>query len=98
MLVHPFFIPLLKLIYPIQEPNRTRDRPLEVLAVGLSRSGTDSLRLALKQLGYNECHHASVFVGQENGQGPQWARLAWRKYHTDVTLPARAAWVDCRGF
>jgi hypothetical protein len=71
MLLHPSLIPFLELIYPITKPNRTRDRPLEIIAVGLSRSGTDSLCTALKLLGYNECHHASVFIVEEPGQVPQ---------------------------
>ena len=98
MLIHPAFIPIIKLIYPIQEPNRTRDRPLEVIAVGLSRSGTDSLRIALKQLDYDECHHASVFITQEVGQGPQWCRLAWRKYHTDPSLSLEERRLDASEF
>lgn len=87
MLLHPSLIPLLKLLYPIEEPNHTRDRPLEVLALGLPRSGTDSLRKALKLLGYDECYHGHLFFFEQPGDGPQWARLAWRKYHTDPSLP-----------
>jgi hypothetical protein len=98
MLIHPALIPILKLIYPIQEPDRRRDRPLEVIAVGLSRSGTDSLRIALKQLGYNECHHASVFIQQDVGQGPQWCRLAWRKYHTNDSLSAEGRGLNASEF
>ena len=90
MLIPPALIPFFKLLYPIKEPLRTRDRPLEIIAVGLSRSGTDSLRTALKLLGYNECHHASVFIAEEPGQGPQWCRLAWRKYYSSAqSSPAK---------
>src|ERR1700761_1742624 len=98
MLFPPSVIPVLKLLYPIREPTRTRDRPLEVIAVGLSRSGTDSLRIALKQLGYNETHHASVFITEEVGQGPQWCRLAWRKYHASSTLSPRERGLDAAEF
>lgn len=86
MILHPAIIALAKLIYPIKEPNRTRDRPLEVIAVGLPRSGTDSLRTSLRLTGYNESMHGFVFVLDEPGQGPQWCRLAWRKDHTSSTL------------
>ena len=98
MLFHPNVISALKLLYPIQEPARTRDRPLEVMAVGLSRSGTDSLRSALKQLGHNECHHASVVIAQDNGQLPQWCRLAWRKYNTDPSLSLEERGLDASEF
>jgi hypothetical protein len=91
MLLHPSLILLLKLIYPIAEPNRTRDRPLEIIAVGLSRSGTDSLHTALKLLRYNECHHASVFTVEEPCQAPQWCRLAWRKYYDHPALSTALA-------
>jgi len=35
----------------------TRTTPMKVLALGLGRTGTASLRTALKQLGYNDCYH-----------------------------------------
>jgi hypothetical protein len=98
MLIPPFLIPYLKLFYPIKEPLRTRDRPLKIIAVGLSRSGTDSLRAALKLLGYNECHHASVFIAEEPRQGPQWCRLAWRKYHTSAKLSPAKRGLDATEF
>jgi hypothetical protein len=98
MLFPPFAIRILQLIYPIWEPNRKRDRALEVIAVGLSRSGTDSLRTALKLLGYDECHHASIFIAQEPGQSPQWCRLALRKYHTDPALSPAERGLDAREF
>ena len=56
------------------------------------------LRLALKQLGYNECHHASVFVAQEPSQGPQWCRIAWRKYHSDTLLSPEERGLDASEF
>ena len=98
MLLHPALISLLKLIYPIQEPNRTRDRPLEVLALGLPRSGTDSLRKALKQLGYDECYHGHLFFFDQVRDGPQWARLAWRKYHTNPSLSPKDRGLDATEF
>ncbi|KAJ5722771.1 hypothetical protein N7488_000806 [Penicillium malachiteum] len=46
-----------KLFYHIDPPNRTRTVPMQVLAVGPSRSGTRSLRASLLQLGYEHCYH-----------------------------------------
>jgi len=36
---------------------RPRDRPMEILALGVSRSGTDSLKQALEELGYDHTYH-----------------------------------------
>lgn len=98
MLFPPWLIPWLKLLYPISELHRIRDRPLEVLAVGLSRSGTDSLRSAIKLLGYNECHHGFYLLTEAEGEAPQWCRLAWRKYHTDATLSPAQRGLDAAEF
>ncbi|KAM5485845.1 hypothetical protein MaudMau93_005289 [Microsporum audouinii] len=44
-------------LYPLSPPTRVRTRPLEVLCVGPSRSGTWSLRAALLHLGYDHTYH-----------------------------------------
>ncbi|KAH7321806.1 hypothetical protein BKA65DRAFT_540958 [Rhexocercosporidium sp. MPI-PUGE-AT-0058] len=36
---------------------RPRDRPMEILALGMARSGTDSLKQALEVLGYDKVYH-----------------------------------------
>ncbi|KAJ5728126.1 hypothetical protein N7493_004456 [Penicillium malachiteum] len=46
-----------ELFYHIDPPRRTRTVPMQVLAVGPSRSGTRSLRASLLQLGYEHCYH-----------------------------------------
>ena len=38
---------------------------MTVLALGLSRTGTDSLRSALKHLGYDECYHGFSVIDNE---------------------------------
>ncbi|OCK74417.1 hypothetical protein K432DRAFT_386822 [Lepidopterella palustris CBS 459.81] len=45
------------IVYPLDPPSRTRTQPMQVLAVGPSRSGTDSLRAALITLGYSHTYH-----------------------------------------
>ena len=70
---------LLSLIYPVPMPTRTRDRPMEVLALGLSRSGTDSLRGALYELGYSEIYHAYYVQSCQGDDGRFWLPLIWRK-------------------
>ncbi|KAK2867909.1 hypothetical protein FQN49_003349 [Arthroderma sp. PD_2] len=44
-------------LYPLDPPSRVRTRPMEVLCVGPSRSGTWSLRAALVHLGYDHTYH-----------------------------------------
>ncbi|KAF2866961.1 P-loop containing nucleoside triphosphate hydrolase protein [Massariosphaeria phaeospora] len=45
-------------VYPAPDPPpRVREKPMEVLCVGLPRSGTESLEKALLLLGYNYAYH-----------------------------------------
>ncbi|KAL4862290.1 hypothetical protein BDV12DRAFT_207324 [Aspergillus spectabilis] len=48
---------LLHLIYGVPTPIPKRRKPMQILAVGISRSGTESLREALHTLGYEYTHH-----------------------------------------
>lgn len=70
---------LLKRIYPITEPQIQRDRPLEILCLGLSRSATESLSKALVQLGYDECYHGLQIVEYRIADSAQWYRLTKAK-------------------
>lgn len=56
---------ILKLIWPMKEDIRHRDRELKVLCLGLGRTGTDSLRNALIELGYNDVAHGWYFMTAE---------------------------------
>ena len=73
-------IPLLKAVFPIEEPDLARDRPLQVLCLGLGRTGTDSLRNALYELGYNDVHHGFRSASSGVGEAVQWYRLALAKF------------------
>ncbi|CAF9916309.1 MAG: hypothetical protein ALECFALPRED_010589 [Alectoria fallacina] len=55
-LFYPFEL-LLKWLYRFDEPAVVRDRPMQVLALGLSRCGTESLKFALEDLGYRGVYH-----------------------------------------
>ena len=68
---------LKELIYPLEEPFRVRTKPMQVLAVGTSRSGTDSLRAALLELGYNHTYHG-FDIAMNPGDQKVWYKL-WRK-------------------
>jgi len=51
-------------IYPVKRPNKQRtDHKMQVLALGLSRSGTDLLRRALVMLGYRGVYHGWEITG-----------------------------------
>ncbi|KXT01997.1 hypothetical protein AC578_6530 [Pseudocercospora eumusae] len=54
-------------------PQRTRIKPMEVLCLGFSRTGTESLCNALRTLGYNGVYHGY----SEHGQAGDWAM--WNK-------------------
>ncbi|KAK4503656.1 hypothetical protein PRZ48_004571 [Zasmidium cellare] len=73
---------LLQTIYPLEIPNKKRDRPLEVLAVGLSRTGTDSLRQALLELGYQNVYHGFSYGASPN-DCIQWIRLGQAQENGD---------------
>lgn len=48
---------LLHLIYGVPAAKPKRQKPMQILAVGISRSGTESLREALHTLGFEHTHH-----------------------------------------
>ena len=72
-------------LYPVQPPTRTRplDKPMSVLALGLSRSGTDSLRHALLHLGYINCYHGFSTVDEQGwADSRAWYDLLVRKFYS----------------
>ena len=83
----PFW--MLSFIFPVEDPNYTRDRPLQVLALALGRTGTESLQAALRQLGYDDVYHGWHIIGVESGSTRQWTRLCLTKYsdwYKDLSL------------
>ena len=56
---------LLRLFHRLDEPNLVRDRPMKMLALGLSRCGTDSLERALEELGYNGVYQGFEVEGDQ---------------------------------
>ena len=70
----------MNVLHPLPEPKRSRDRPLEVLCLGLSRSGTMSLFSALKLLGYGEVYHGITF-SRRAADSVAWVRLLNMKYN-----------------
>ena len=69
---------LYHIIYPLPEPNQTRTRPLEIMCLGLSRSGTESLKRALELLGCEKVYHG-FNVPENPGHAIVWCRLGFAK-------------------
>ncbi|KAK5218458.1 hypothetical protein LTR47_011730 [Exophiala xenobiotica] len=52
---------------------------IQVIGVGLPRTGTSSLQAALEILGYSPCHHmVSDVLSNPNGRGQKWM-AAWNE-------------------
>jgi len=75
--------------------------PLEVIGAGYARTGTNSLKLALEQLGYAPCHHMSE-VFKNPHLIPLWARAfdgtlgdleeIFKDYRATTDQPACMMW------
>lgn len=76
---------------------------IEVIGVGLGRTGTASLKLAIEQLGFGPCHHM-LEVLQNEGMGPLWSARArgepvpWSRllggYRATLDWPSVYFWRD----
>ncbi|KAL4914310.1 hypothetical protein BDW62DRAFT_145109 [Aspergillus aurantiobrunneus] len=66
---------------------RSRTKPMQVLALGMSRSGTESLRRALVILGYDHVYHGFDMSESTPMQWKQWALLGRRKFGIVGTTP-----------
>ena len=76
---------------------------LKVIGAGFGRTGTQSLKIALEQLGVGPCYHMlEVFGNTEHiplwaaatrGETPDWETL-FANYHSTVDWPGCAFWRD----
>ncbi|RKU44774.1 hypothetical protein DL546_006729 [Coniochaeta pulveracea] len=103
----PFYLPRLNLsldsaiwhfleqrIYRLPHPPqpRKRTKPMEVICVGLPRSGTESLQRALLHLGYDHTYHGWDIVYDEEIHSPGWVALARKKWFgRDASQPSPAS-------
>ncbi|XHG07983.1 hypothetical protein AWENTII_011115 [Aspergillus wentii] len=71
-------------------PRRTRTKTMKVLALGISRSGTESLALALRMLGYDHVFHGLELVEQNTWE--PWVRLARRKWGIKADSAYQMGW------
>jgi hypothetical protein len=75
--------------------------PLKVIGAGLPRTGTNSLQIALGQLGFGPCHHMYELL-EDRSQWPLWLRVfdgksvdwdeVFRGYNSAVDAPASFLW------
>lgn len=72
---------LLEKIFTVpQPPPRVRTKPMQVICVGLSRSATESLRVALEQLGFTPYHGWDLVYEKDIGYIQGWTQLQRRKW------------------
>ena len=71
LLRHLLPYPPFSALYALPEPQLPRTRPMRVLALGLSRCGTESLKCALEELGYEGVYHGFETTG--------WHSVSWCK-------------------
>ncbi|KAF2167994.1 hypothetical protein M409DRAFT_65558 [Zasmidium cellare ATCC 36951] len=83
--MHPWLVRVCLFLFPIKESRLKRDRQLRVLALGLPRTGTDSLRQALIDLGFDGVHHG-FRMASNRSETPQWVRLAYAAGQFDRVL------------
>lgn len=67
-------------VYALPEPPpRKRTKPMEVLCVGMPRTGTESLQHALLTLGYDHTYHGWDIIYERPNYAQQWVRLCRKK-------------------
>ncbi|KAK4180264.1 hypothetical protein QBC36DRAFT_343054 [Triangularia setosa] len=80
-LSNPIWYILENYIYALPPPPpRKRTKPLEVICVGLPRSGTESLQHALIRLGYGHTFHGWDIIYEEPNYAQQWVKLCRKKW------------------
>ncbi|KAH8435164.1 sulfotransferase family protein [Aspergillus melleus] len=74
-------IPFPTVPYNRMEPPAQREKRIKVLALGMSRTGTMSLYVALKELGYNCYHMAECILNQHSDSLVLWNRAIDAKFN-----------------
>ncbi|KAF7537004.1 hypothetical protein G7Z17_g12943 [Cylindrodendrum hubeiense] len=64
--------------------------PMRVIVCGVHRTGTLSIRSALRQLGFHDCYHMQTMIGNPSHM-PEWVRAFEAKYAGKGTV-TRADW------
>ncbi|PYH31858.1 sulfotransferase family protein [Aspergillus neoniger CBS 115656] len=74
------FHDVIKSVTDIDRRKCRREVPMQVLALGLCRTGTDSLRQALRALGYNDTYHGYAAVLENPRDCEMWLAALSAKY------------------
>ncbi|KAL2265846.1 hypothetical protein VTJ83DRAFT_6946 [Remersonia thermophila] len=76
---------LIERIYalPSPPPPRVRTEPMQVICVGLPRTGTESLQHALIKLGYATYHGWNIVYDLDGCYSPGWVALARKKWYSN---------------
>lgn len=77
ILRHFLTYPPFSALYALPEPQLSRTRKMQVLALGPSRCGTESLKLALEELGYQGVYHGFETTGSH---AVSWCKLLDTKF------------------
>ncbi|KAM6537998.1 hypothetical protein FALCPG4_003887 [Fusarium falciforme] len=88
-----WFFHFVEWLYSLPEPpKRERKKPMEVICIGMPRSGTESLQHALIKLGYDHTYHDWGINFESPNYSQQWVRLCRKKWFPpmggDVDLTA----------
>lgn len=93
-----------RFIYPVKEPSRPprpANFPMQVLTLGLPRSGTDSLKVALEKLGYQEIWHGFNLPSSRANDCPLWLQMLQAKERGDQRFIDNFDWdrllAECDG-
>ena len=75
-----WFFHFVEWLYSLPEPpKRERKKPMEVICIGMPRSGTESLQHALIKLGYDHTYHGWDINFESPNYSQQWVRLCRKK-------------------
>ncbi|KAK6991784.1 P-loop containing nucleoside triphosphate hydrolase protein [Favolaschia claudopus] len=80
----------------IERRNSQRAVPMQVLALGFSRTGTTSMRIALEKLGYNETNHGFT-VWTNPLEMEMWTEAINAKFYGKGKRYGRAEWDQLLG-
>ncbi|KAJ5125523.1 P-loop containing nucleoside triphosphate hydrolase protein [Penicillium atrosanguineum] len=81
----------------IDRRGASRTRPMEVLALGAGRTGTDTIRVALKILGYDDCYHGYSCLLENPPDSYMWKEAADAKFRGKGKPYTRAQWDSLLG-
>ena len=70
-------------VFRYKEPQGTRTKPLQVLGLGLARSGTESLCIALTHIGYDTYHGYTTYE-----KSPE-DHLLWKRWLEAKLAPSQ---------